>query len=94
MCLWAAFEVEDRTSRKDARKRLGPVNRLLLYGKVPRLGSISSEEQVSSQAVEMSRIIAARLPFWVGKRRKSTEELERKLLKLFRRLVWQETLNQ
>jgi hypothetical protein len=61
----------------------------------PRLASISSERQVSSHAqIDVARIIAARLPFSVGKRRKSTEDLDCKLLKLFRRRVWRETLNQ
>src|SRR5438034_10160390 len=64
-------------------------------GKVPRLALSSSERQVSSHAqIHVARIIAARLPFSVGKRRKSTENLERKLLKLFRRRVRRETLNQ
>jgi hypothetical protein len=56
------------------------VNRLLPYGKVSGLASISSEQQVLITRVDVALIIAARLPFSVGKRRKSVEELERKLL--------------
>src|SRR5689334_1465632 len=79
---------------KGREQRSGPGNRLVPYGKVPRLGSISSERQVSSHAQIVVARIAARLPFSVGKRRKSTEELDCRLLKLFRRRVRQETLNQ
>src|SRR5215467_1944864 len=48
--LLAVFEAEDRTARTGARKRPGPVNLVVLYGKVPQSGSISFERQVSSHA--------------------------------------------